>query len=361
LPIQKSHRYLAATFISPSMASTVLGVRIHGDSVTDADVRLDDSFKAVPVPNKLGIPLVYKMMSGTGGDDSDIRSNSIVRFMADPDDGFAPDEWQYGGRRGPAPPVVLARKDKIPFSQQDWHSLDEYMAEWREETAEAEDDRLAVSARWLTPDAHKAYVRNNAESAPTAFLSMLFPVGSIVVPSGLSVAELNGQEGTVVQFSRDRVGVSFPDRAVTALRPEKLTLLKEPASPALEPATKRQDTGEKLQRKEMVDKKEALQIAARFIECLQQDTFPEMDDLHLFGIGGEYRARAQEALAVWQGSSKNGDFDEELLAHHLSAGTQEEFFHKLCFDMADSRLPNATYAKMLVGANFAALEFDKFD
>jgi hypothetical protein len=47
------------------------------------------------------------------GDDSDIRSNVIVRFMADTSDGLAPAEWQYGGRQGPAPPVVLARKDQV--------------------------------------------------------------------------------------------------------------------------------------------------------------------------------------------------------------------------------------------------------
>lgn len=33
--------------------------------------------------------------------------------MADTSDGLAPAEWQYGGRQGPAPPVVLARKDQV--------------------------------------------------------------------------------------------------------------------------------------------------------------------------------------------------------------------------------------------------------
>jgi len=342
------------------MASAALGVRMHGDCVDNANVRLDDCFKAVPVPNKLEIPLVYKIMSGTGGDDSHIKSNAIVRFMANPDDGFAPDEWQYGGRRGPAPPVVMARKDGVPFSKQDYQCLDEYMAEWREAIGEAEDDMLAVSERCLTQEALQAHVRANAEAAPTAMLCMQFPVGSIVVPSCLSLTELNGQEGVVVQYSRDRVGVSFPDRAVTALRPERLTLLKE--SQPLEPASKRHDTGavkqSRLQRGKEVAYKEALQIAERFVECIQQDTFPEIPDLHLFGIGGEYRARAQEALAVWQGSAKNGDVTAEQIAEALMAGTQQQLFQDLCHSMADSRLPNATYAKILVGCNFAALEFD---
>merc|ERR1712014_13535 len=46
----------------------------------------------------------------------------------------------------------------------------------------------------------------------------------------------------------------------------------------------------------MWKKKEFLQIASRFMECLHQDTFPEMDDLHLFGIGGEYRPRSPPVL-----------------------------------------------------------------
>lgn len=341
------------------MATTVLGVRVHGSTVTDADVMLDSSFRRVPVPQKLGIPLLYKLMSGTGGDDSQIRSNDIVRFMASPDDGFAPDEWQYGGRKGPAPPVVLARKDKLPFSKQDWDIVDEYMGEWREALGDAEDGMAAVSEKWLTPSAFRTYVSSISGSQPAAMLSVRFPIGSIVVPSGLTVAELNGQEGAVVQYSRDRVGVAFADRAVTALKPEKLTVVKETKE---EPPAKKQDTGAsdaaKQNRAADIEKKEALQISSRFVECLREDTFPEMDDLHLFGIGGEYRARAQEALAVWQGCSKNGDFTAEELAEALLAGTQKDLFMKLCQKMIDQRLPNATYAKQLVGNNFAALEFD---
>jgi len=342
------------------MPASLLGVRVHGDSIEDADVCLNELFKAVPVPTKLGIPLVYKKMSGTGGDDSHIRSNAIVRFMADPEDGMAPDEWQYGGRMGPAPPIVLARRDGLPFSKQDWHALDEYMAEWREEITEGEDEGpLAISERWIKPEAFRTYLRSNSDASSTAMLSLRYPVGSTVVASGLSATELNGKEGQVLQYSRDRVGVQFAERPVIALKPERLELLREPA---LEPATKRQDTGQdkesKSQREAEVAKKEALLIATRFIECLHQDTFPEMGEFHLFGIGGEYRARAQEALAVWQAAAKNDDINAEQLAEALLAGTQRELFMELCQQISKSRLPNATYAKSLVEANFAALEFD---
>lgn len=65
---------------------------------------------------------IFQAQPGTGGDDSHIRSSAIVRFMADTD-GLAPMEWQYGGDRGPAPPVVLARKDRLPLSSQDFHLI----------------------------------------------------------------------------------------------------------------------------------------------------------------------------------------------------------------------------------------------
>jgi len=202
----------------------VLGVRVHGDTVQDHEVKLDTLFREVPVPVKLGLPLLYKKLPGTGGDDSSIRSNIIVRFMADPDDGFAPGDWQYGGRLGPAPPVVLARRDKLPFSRHDWDLLNDYMSDWLEELMEAEEERAGVSERMLTPVALRDYLRDHRDSHPSALLPLQFPLGSVVVPSGLSSAELNGQEGEVAQFSRDRVGVRFPDRGVVALRPERLGL-----------------------------------------------------------------------------------------------------------------------------------------
>ncbi|CAE8645414.1 unnamed protein product [Polarella glacialis] len=346
----------------------VLGVRVHGDRVIDADVALDDSFKPVPVPQLLGVPLIWKMLSGTGGDDSAIRSNIIVRFMADPDDGFAPAEWQYGGSRGPAPPVVLARKDKLPFSAHDWALLTDYMSFWSDEACEAEDERASVSARLLSDAEFRRYVRAERENHPLAFLSLQFPLGSLVSPQKLSAEELNGSQGEVAQYSRDRVGVKFPERAVIALRPDCLTLLREPSGPseaelaASEPAAKRQDTGEagakKEARKVEIERQEALTISRRFVECMYEDTFPEMGDLHLFGVGCEYRARATEVLAVWQGLVKNMNFTAEELAEGLLQGNLRERFEELTRKLADTRFPNASYAKDLIAANFAATEWD---
>eukprot|EP00930_Biecheleria_cincta_P002109 TRINITY_DN103154_c0_g1_i1.p1 TRINITY_DN103154_c0_g1~~TRINITY_DN103154_c0_g1_i1.p1 ORF type:complete len:358 (+),score=76.31 TRINITY_DN103154_c0_g1_i1:52-1074(+) len=335
------------------------GVRVHGPAATDVEVKLDDNFRAVPVPARLGIPVLCKRQSGTGGDDSNIRSNAIVRFMADPDDGMAPDEWQYGGNRGPAPPVVLARKDGLPFSTHDWTLLNEYMSYWVEETGEAEDDRREVCDRILDPLAFQRYVRENREEHPLGFLSLQFPCGSTVVAEGLNAEELNGKEGEVVRFSRDRVGVQFPDRAVTALRPQNLRLLRE-APACVERGTKRQamTEPEKQARQRELERQEALQISRRFVECLHEDTFPEMGDLHLFGVGCSYAQRSTEVLAVWQGLVKHQEFTAEEIAEALVKGNLQERFIQLTHQLADSKTPNSTYAKNLIDAKFAATEWD---
>lgn len=50
----------------------------------------------------------------------------IVRMMSVPKIGLAPMDWQYGGMNGPAPPVVVARTDGVPFTKTDWCRLDEF-------------------------------------------------------------------------------------------------------------------------------------------------------------------------------------------------------------------------------------------
>lgn len=341
-------------------SSTVLGVRVHGDEVVEVEVKLDQSFMQVPVPFRLGQPILYKKLSGTGGDDSQIRSNSIVRFMADPDDGMAPLEWQYGGRQGPAPPVVLARRDKLPFSKQDWGLLYKYVLQWLDDMAEDDDERASVSDRMLTPAAFQSYIQSQREECPTGFLSVQFPLCSIVVPNGLGVAELNGLEGEVAQYSRDRVGVLFESRGVVALRPERLAVVRGP--PAQEPESKRLDTGDskaiKSAREADLQRQEMQQISRRFIECLYQDTFPEMGDLHLFGLGGDYPARMTEVLAVWQGAVKCGDVSEEDMVAALLSEKQQEYFEGIARKLAAKRLPNSSYAQKLIDAKFAATEWD---
>jgi len=282
--------------------------------------------------------------------------------MSDPDDGFAPCEWQYGGNMGPAPPVILARRDRIPFSCHDWMVLDDYMSRWRDELCEAEEGRAELNARYLAPAKLQAYARSRSDQ-PYALLSFRFPIGSIVSPQGLSLEELNGKEGVVAQFGRDRVGIKFLDRPVTALKPERLILIKEAALPT--EGAKREatvDTEEAKRRRQEraaeLQHREARQIVRRFVECLYEDTFPEMGDLHLFGVGGEYRARATEVLAVWQGAVKSGDICEDAMVGALLAGNMKDIFVEITEKLAKTTTPNSTYANELISNKFAGMEFD---
>lgn len=50
----------------------------------------------------------------------------IVRMMSSPSEGLAPNDWQYGGMLGPAPPVLVVRNDSIEFEIGDWKVLDDF-------------------------------------------------------------------------------------------------------------------------------------------------------------------------------------------------------------------------------------------
>ena len=131
-------------------------------------------------------------------------------------------------------------------------------------------------------------------------------------------------------------------------------------APAVEPTTlKPQDRGAEMEaRAKHLAEKDALEIATRFVDCMQKDEFPEMGDLHLFGVGCEFKTRATEVLAVWQGTVKNGDVDAQDLSQALIAGNVRAMFEKLAQKLAASRTPNSTYAKQLIQANLAATEWD---
>ena len=98
-----------------------LGLRLHGATVTDVAVSSKGFWQTVPLSVLCGVSILWKKMPGTGGRDAHVKNNLIVRFMVEPEDAFAPAHWQYGGGMGPAPPVVLIRKDGLPFSRQDWN------------------------------------------------------------------------------------------------------------------------------------------------------------------------------------------------------------------------------------------------
>ena len=110
----------------------------------------------------------------------------------------------------------------------------------------------------------------------------------------------------MLQFSRERVGVSFtqlPQRGPIAIKPERLSIVGQ-APLVAEPASKRPATDEKRkQREAQLFTEDAEAIAQRFLGCMTEDEFPHhLDDLHLFGLGTSYQIRATEVLGVWQGA-----------------------------------------------------------
>ena len=99
---------------------------------------------------------------------------------------------------------------------------------------------------------------------------------------------------------------------------------------------------EKDARTKLLAERDALVIAKRFIDCLHTDIFPEMGDLHLFGVGCEYAQRATEVLAVWQGSLKHGNLEAEVLAQALMTDNVRAMFEDLAYKLANSRTPNSS-------------------
>ncbi len=192
-----------------------------GGRVTDWDVTMGDGFVPCPVAEALGIPLVVRRERGTG---EECFIQLASRFMSNPYSvlHLAPMDWQYGGALGPAPPVVAARRDGIPFTKAGWAELDEFICEmnrgWVGEGPRTS-LRRPFSFRDL-PDLSRS-------------LSVRVPEGLFVMPSGLTAAvELNGTLGAVTgRYVNGRVGVRFPKpHGVEFVRPEFLVL--EDGSPA---------------------------------------------------------------------------------------------------------------------------------
>jgi len=206
---------LYCPFLAPSTLSLMVpGIRFVGSDVTDCEVVLDGTFIPCPTAQALGIPLVVKREAGAG---VGCTMHLCVRFMTDPRIGLAPIDWQYGGAVGPAPPVVAARTDGIPFTTMGWEKLDDFIDSMFEEGPRNVNRRCLV--RFLREERDLPDLSRS--------LNLRFPMHMRVKPAGLQTAAvLNGIVG-IVTGRRDngRVGVKFPDpHGVKALRPGALLL-----------------------------------------------------------------------------------------------------------------------------------------
>jgi len=340
------------------LAAMVLGVRVHGDKVENIEVPLDGTFKPVPVPTLLGVPLVYKCLPKK--DDGDSRMNVIVRLMSDPEMGLAPMDWQYGGSLGPAPPVLLARKDLLPFSWDDWARLDEYMSMWSEALSEDESPSETFK-RYLNPKAFRDHVVRLGQAG---FISLHFPIGCTVTPHGLSKAELNGTEGQVVQYSRDRVGVSFSAGEPIALKPERLKLVHEaPLPEQVADAAPEAPNGEvKAAREERVRKQQALDLAKKLRDNVFEDILPaDGAEALLFGLGSD-SYRKQAVFGAWQHLFKQDLLSEDTLACWLVSNTVQKCFEDQCRRVSgDKSKGQNAYINQLVEAKFHGIDWESMD
>jgi len=146
-----------------------------------------------------------------------------VRCMTGPRIGLAPIDWLYVGIVGPAPPVVAARTDGIPFTTMGWEKLDDVI------DSMFDDGPRNVNRRCLVRFLREERDLPDLSRSP----SLRFPIHMRVKPPDLQNAVvLNGIVGIVTgRCDNGRVGVKFPDpHGVKVLRP--VALLLENGDPA---------------------------------------------------------------------------------------------------------------------------------
>jgi len=389
--------------------SKVLGVQIHGEVVSNCDVILDNAFKALPIPKLLGVPVLCKrlpVVSGHGG-----HSEAMACLTLEPNGGEA-------SGKHISQPVQLAREDKLPFSTEDCTVLNGYIRQWVEMAAELKEmseEGVEIAARLLTPErfykfATRSSVPPSGAASSTVFLSLRFPLGCVVEASGLSKAELNGVEGTVVQYARDRVGVKY-STGTCAVRPERLTVLRaaqeddgsedESAASSVDDddvgLAKQSDETADVADKEIVKvspsdgghmdavgptntvSKQGQQLAHSFVESVMHDVLPLDEERAFWGFAriGEDQAGLNEVLLnAWTGLLRYELLTEEVLAKALVHGRVKLFFESKCRTVMHDGFPTIEGIKFGVGntvedlltacerlafTNFQGLEWEALD
>lgn len=190
-----------------------------GSRITRHRVIIDCFFEMCPIAYAAGIPLVVKREP----QELAVRDSNyvIVRMMSDPSIGVAPTSWQYGGLFGPAPPVLVARTDRVPFTIQDWSILDDF------EMLMRDDGPRSVRRKDFVDFVNFRYKRDIQDGC-NIVLEVLFPRGLVVSATGLNNdLTLNGMVGSVTgEYSNGRVGVRFDGLERTfAIRPRNLTVV----------------------------------------------------------------------------------------------------------------------------------------
>lgn len=198
-----------------STRTVVQGLRINADKIIPEEVQLDSSFEEVPIAAAAGIPLFVKKLKAVS-----VRTGNryiICRMMSEPKTGLAEMHWQYGGSFNPAPQVLVARTDSIPFTRKDWKVLDQF-----------EMEMLNDGPRKVTRADFISFVKNRPCSDENIVLEVLYPRGQRIRVVGLSTnVTLNERIGSATgNYANGRVGVQIDDHeGVVAVKPGNLSML----------------------------------------------------------------------------------------------------------------------------------------
>ena len=179
-----------------SQSEPVMGLRVEGSELKPELIHIDSSFIKCPIAHAAGIPLYVKRILNAKKIKSDFYW--IVRMMSQPSIGLAPNDWQYGGALGPAPPVLVVRSDSIQFGINDWSILDDF------EVAMLDDGPRKVTRKDFIQ-----FAKCQHFSEANIVLEVNYPKGTKCLIDGLTQkAELNGKIGTCNgSYKNHRIGV----------------------------------------------------------------------------------------------------------------------------------------------------------
>lgn len=211
------------------------------DCTNDEFVLDEKSFDYVPIALLLGVPLMFKRLveiptEGEGAEELRYETKMYVyKLMTTPGLGL-PLTWNQNGAGTKLPPVLVARSDGVPFTQDDWACLVEFH-EWLDENYVDKEHlyytNKAEFKKWVGIWTRGACLKKDSNCYAFAEINPCFesrfPIGLEVRAVGLAAKpELNGRKGTVQKYdeAKLRVGVEFaPPFGLLAIKHSNLELV----------------------------------------------------------------------------------------------------------------------------------------
>jgi hypothetical protein len=199
-------------------STLVSGIKVEGDQIISEQIQMDSTFEKCPIAEAAGIPLFVKKLPIPGKQVGNDGRYIIVRMMSEPSTGIAPIRWVYGGALEPAPPVLVARSDGIPFTKEDWKVLDEF-----------EMKMLDDGPRQVTRKDFVDFANHHSADA-NLILEIFFPKGKRVrIVELRENCALNDKTGEITgQYGNGRVGVTVDGlEEAVAVKPRNIQIFNQ--------------------------------------------------------------------------------------------------------------------------------------